>query len=105
MAWVQHSVLGWTDSVITMILQLTSKEGSATDSTSEEGSATDNSLCCGYAASPICHCKSCAVCIVNSFLKFLCILTLESFCSSALGLAVGAVAPSTATYNIFCSVK
>jgi hypothetical protein len=29
------------------------------------------------------------------FLKFLGILTLESFCSSALGLAVGAVAPST----------
>jgi hypothetical protein len=31
----------------------------------------------------------------NRFLKFLGILTLESFCSSALGLAVGAVAPST----------
>lgn len=29
------------------------------------------------------------------FLKFLGILTLESFCSSALGLAVGAAAPST----------
>jgi hypothetical protein len=31
----------------------------------------------------------------SRFLKFLGILTLESFCSSALGLAVGAVAPST----------
>lgn len=32
---------------------------------------------------------------MRRFLKFLGILTLESFCSSALGLAVGAAAPST----------
>jgi hypothetical protein len=35
------------------------------------------------------------LCLVSRFGKFLGILTLESFAASALGLAVGSVAPST----------